>query len=124
MHILNQTSKGQIMKTIDTSINKKFQLNRALIHIFFVWIISIGIMLFHYSSGIPGNDFWWHCKVGEWISTHHKIPVVDYFSWHESMHHAKWFSHEWLSELFIYHYYNIFGDTGTFLLSVCYQLRL
>lgn len=43
-------------------------------------LITITVLLYCYSAGISGNDFWWHIKVGEWIYKNGQIPVTDVFS--------------------------------------------
>ena len=83
-----------------------------------VFMISISILIFSFSNGVNGNDFWWHAKVGEWISVNHKIPTSDFFSWHTSLHGAKWYSHEWLSEYFIYQVLHHTGEIGVYLFSL------
>ena len=44
--------------------------------------IGIILLLYCFSFGISGNDFWWHVKVGEWICDNKVIPTHDIFSWY------------------------------------------
>ena len=47
----------------------------------------LAVLLYCFSDGISGNDFWWHVKVGEWIVTHGSVPATDIFSWIGQQHH-------------------------------------
>ncbi len=76
----------------------------------FILILCISIFLFSY-----GSDFYWHLKAGEYISTHHRIPFTDIFSWYASSNHLSWISHEWLFEVLIYHFFHIGKQFGVFL---------
>ena len=79
---------------------------------------SITILIYAFSLGINGNDFWWHIKAGEWMINNKSIPTKDIFSWYASSHDFYWFSHEWLSEVLLYCIYNVGGEILTFLLSL------
>ncbi|MDE5586898.1 MAG: hypothetical protein K2I72_00840, partial [Bacilli bacterium] len=72
-----------------------------ILFLIFTIIFCISIFLFSY-----GSDFYWHLKVGEYISSHHKIPFTDIFSWYGSNNHLPWISHEWLFEVFIYQFFH------------------
>lgn len=43
------------------------------------------------------SDTLWHIKAGEWILSHHTVPMTDPFSW--SAPGVPWVAHEWLFEL-------------------------
>ncbi len=76
----------------------------------FILILCISIFLFSY-----GSDFYWHLKVGQYISSHHKIPFTDIFSWYASSNHLSWISHEWLFEVLIYRFFYFGKEFGIFL---------
>ena len=78
----------------------------------------LAVLLYCFSDGISGNDFWWHVKVGEWIVTHGSVPATDIFSWIGQQHHISWTAHEWLSEVLLYLIYSSCGQVGIYLLSM------
>ena len=78
----------------------------------------LAVLLYCFSDGISGNDFWWHVKVGEWIVTHGSVPTTDIFSWIGQQHCIPWTAHEWLSEVVFYLIYSSFGQAGIYLLSI------
>src|SRR5258708_8812580 len=39
------------------------------------------------------DDLFWHLRTGEWIAAHHRVPLVDPFSY--THHGARWITHEW-----------------------------
>ncbi len=61
---------------------------------------------------IYDTDYFWHLRVGEFIFINKRIPVNDIYSWYGIKHNLDWFSHEWLSELFLYTNYRLFGHIG------------
>lgn len=75
-------------------------------------------LLFCFSSGISGNDFWWHVKAGEWICKNHKIPSHDIFSWYGIERNLSWTAHEWLSDVVYYNIYHFSGELGIYLFSM------
>ncbi|MBR3762096.1 MAG: hypothetical protein IKK59_05080 [Lachnospiraceae bacterium] len=83
--------------------------------ILFVAVISV--LLYGFSDGIQGNDFWWHVKVGEWIVQNREIPVKDIFSWYGIEHGIPWTAHEWLSEVIFYLIYHNFHEFGIFIFA-------
>ena len=58
-------------------------------------------------------DMWWHLKMGEIITTTHRIPTTDIFSY-TTGHHA-YTAHEWLSQVCIYSAYRLGGYSGLML---------
>lgn len=85
---------------------------------FFVLLGSIVIILYCFSTGISGNDFWWHVKVGEFIAQKGVVPKTDIFSWMRFETTIPWTAHEWLAELIFYEIHANFGDVGIFILSI------
>jgi len=87
---------------------------------YFVFLLTAGaaILLYCFSGGISGNDFWWHVKTGEWICTHRTVPDRDIFSWYGTTHDFKWVAHEWLAEVFFWQLYRVFGEAGIFVFSI------
>ncbi|HLX08283.1 MAG TPA: hypothetical protein VKY89_10525, partial [Thermoanaerobaculia bacterium] len=39
------------------------------------------------------DDLFWHLRTGEWIATHHRVPLADLFSY--TRFGARWITHEW-----------------------------
>src|SRR5579864_431376 len=39
------------------------------------------------------DDLFWHLRGGEWIAAHHRVPLVDLFSY--TRQGARWITHEW-----------------------------
>lgn len=93
----------------------------AMIAIFSLSLIAI---LYTFSNGISGNDFWWHVKVGEWIVDNKEIPTVDIFSWLSKSNDIPWNAHEWLSDVIFYVIYTMSGSFGIFLLSLLAALAM
>jgi hypothetical protein len=56
------------------------------------------------------TDFWWHLKVGQYISVHHVVPAHDFMSFTLAGH--AWTDHEWLAELLLYGLFRIAGLWG------------
>ena len=78
-------------------------------------LLPFALLLSFFSGGIPGNDFWWHVKAGEYICTHHAVPTTDVFSWWGTANGIPWTAHEWLSEVIYYALYALTGELGVFL---------
>ena len=91
-------------------------------------VVLIGAILvaivFTFSGGINGNDFWWHIKIGEWIMEHGEVPHSDIFSWYRWVEHIPWTAHEWLSDVLFYQVYIMLGQGGVFLFSITAALLL
>ena len=51
--------------------------------------------IFFISLGCNGNDYWWHFKIGEYITNTGEIPKTGVFSWYAIENNLKWISHEW-----------------------------
>ena len=80
--------------------------------------VAIVAIVYAFSTGISGNDFWWHIKVGEWVCANGSVPNRDVFSWYASGRQLPWVAHEWLSDVLLYWVHNLAGNLGVFLLSV------
>ena len=108
-----------------TFLKKKIE-NLTAIQLFkaMLFVSVIGITLFCFSEGICGNDFWWHIKVGEWITNHKKIPVTDIFSWYGTSNKIPWTAHEWLSDVVYYLIFKISGSMGIYIVSVALALLM
>ena len=71
--------------------------------VFILTIVLSSIAIFRsIFAGKPLNDYYWHCKVGEWIVKNRKIPTYGIYSWYAMDNGLYWFSHEWLSGVLIY----------------------
>ena len=106
---------------MNTMKHKRFSMSFNMTLIFF---ICIAILIFSYSNGITGNDFWWHVKTGEWIFKNHQVPTTGIYSWSADFMNAKWYSQEWLSQLFFYLLYHVFGQVGIFLFCILISLTI
>lgn len=78
----------------------------------------LAILIYAFSLGINGNDFWWHIKAGDWMITNKQIPTHDIFSWYASSNNFYWFSHEWLSEVLLSVIFSLGGSLGVFIFSL------
>lgn len=91
-------------------------------------VVLIGAMLiaivYTFSGGINGNDFWWHIKIGEWIVEHGEVPHSDIFSWYRWVEQIPWTAHEWLSDVLFYQIYITLGQGGIFVFSLTAALLL
>ncbi len=85
-------------------------------------MVGIGIIIFRFSSGITGNDYFWHVKTGEWIVMHHTVPTRDVFSWLGTQKGLEWIPHEWLSEVILYLTYRAAGHVGVYVLMLTLAL--
>ncbi|SKA66336.1 hypothetical protein SAMN02745111_01286 [Eubacterium uniforme] len=91
---------------------------------FIIFGFCIATLIYAFSLGINGNDFWWHLKAGDWILSHKQIPTHDIFSWYASSNNYYWFSHEWLSEVLLSLIFSIGGTIGIFLFSLCIAITI
>lgn len=101
--------------------NEKIIKNLSL---YFIIAIPLFVSLLMYSSGLSGNDFWWHVKVGEWICNNKALPNSDIFSWYGMEYNIEWYSQEWLSDVVFYLIYNSFGEKGIFVLCLLLEQGL
>lgn len=76
---------------------------------------TLGILAFSSFQSLGDPDTFLHIKIGQWILSHHTVPVVDYFS--HSLPGEAWVAHEWLSELLIALIYHIGGWGGLVLMA-------
>ena len=97
-------------------MKSKIDFNKILPFVFFV--CPFIIMVYCFSSGISGNDFWWHIKVGEHILEFGTVPTSDIFSWYGTELGIKWTAHEWLADVVYFGIYNTFDQIGIFIFSI------
>lgn len=71
-----------------------------------------------FCSGIPGNDFWWHVKIGEWVLENGTVPLEDIFSWYGTAHGLDWAAHEWLSDVIFHLILSVSDEFGIYLFSI------
>lgn len=81
-------------------------------------LAMISIVLYSFSEGINGNDFWWHIKIGEWIVKNKAVPTTDIFSWYGVANNFEWTAHEWLADIIFYLIYSTFGEEGMYIFSL------
>ena len=99
-------------------MKSKIKLEAKSVFSIILLLAIVAIVIICFSSGISGNDFWWHIKVGEYINSNHSIPTTDIFSWIGMEKGISWTAHEWLSDLLFYCIYQATGSIGIFLLSI------
>jgi hypothetical protein len=63
---------------------------------------------------IKDPDFYWHLKTGQYLLETRSIPSVDIFSFVKFG--SEWVTHEWMSELFMYSVFKVFGYLGLIVL--------
>ena len=55
-------------------MKNKIDQNKIILGLFF--LVPIVIMFYCFGSGISGNDFWWHIKVGEYVVDHQVVQTT------------------------------------------------
>jgi hypothetical protein len=64
-----------------------------------VLIILAGFLFFTSLVPLPPNDYWWHLRIGEVVSTEHVIPTTNQYGWtipsNQPFFYAAWLG-EWL----------------------------
>lgn len=97
-------------------MKNKIDQNRVILALFYV--IPIVIMFYCFGSGISGNDFWWHIKVGEYVVENQTVPTTDIFSWYGVEQGIEWTAHEWLADVIFFLIFNCFGSVGIFIFAL------
>ncbi|MCF7908307.1 MAG: hypothetical protein K9L86_05510 [Candidatus Omnitrophica bacterium] len=95
------------MKVIQTIV--RF-LKVPILFIFFSYLVLCAC----YNLG--GADYFFHTKVGEYITISKVIPKTDIFSF--TMNGKGWVDHEWLYQALIYRFHDSFGLQGFFILRI------
>lgn len=90
----------------------------------FIIVSIVLILLWQFSDGIIGNDFWWHVKVGEWICENGRIPTNDIFSWYGIEKELPWTAHEWLADVIYYWILNNCGEVGIYFFCLAAALLM
>ncbi len=95
---LDATKQGnRLLDTIKSS-------RRLLVVVFMLVIFAAA------SRPIKDPDFYWHLKTGQYLLETRSIPTTDIFS--NSKFGSEWVTHEWLSELFMFSIFRMFGYAG------------
>jgi hypothetical protein len=97
------------LKIRDASFNKNVKgIFRFGIRLDHLWIMGMIMALFISISTVQiyPHDFWWHLKIGEWISTYHRIPTTQMFSWSLDVQFPYTYG-AWLSEFSLYLLYRL-----------------
>lgn len=64
-------------------------------------------------------DIWWHIRVGDWISQHHRVPRVGIFSQHIE---RPWTAYSWCFDLLVSGVHGLFGLPGIPGLLICLEV--
>lgn len=105
---------------------EKWKLSKSAEGMVFPFLIVsiVLILLWCFSDGVLGNDFWWHVKVGEWICENGKIPTSDIFSWYGIEKDLPWTAHEWLADVIYYWILDNAGEAGVFFFCLAAALLM
>jgi hypothetical protein len=68
------------------------------------------------------DDLFWHLRTGEWIAAHHRVPLVDLFSY--TRQGARWITHEWEFSLASWLIYRAGGLGGLVLTTALLALAI
>lgn len=98
--------------------------NKNKLAILALGVVGTILLLYCFSFGISGNDFWWHIKVGEWICENGKVPTHDIFSWYGMEKNIPWTAHEWLADVLFYKLFILSGEVGIYIFSIVCALAL
>ena len=60
------------------------------------------------------GDTWWHLAAGQWMLTHHSVPMRDIFSY--TFAGRPWTAHEWLAEILMALAFGVAGWSGLHIL--------
>lgn len=107
----------EISQTKENVLESKFQITKKhfiLFGIFFIFFNSLLLI-----TGIAGDDYWWHVKVGEWIIENGEVPKTGIYSWYAQENNLSWFAHEWLAEIVLYLFTMLFGRNGGIIYLFC-----
>lgn len=97
-------------------MKNKIDQNKIILGLFF--LVPIVIMFYCFGSGISGNDFWWHIKVGEYVVDHQVVPTTDIFSWYGVEQGIEWTAHEWLADVIFFLIFDHLGSVGIFVFAL------
>jgi hypothetical protein len=76
-----------------------------------VLIAMVGLGLFALAArGVTDPDLWWHLRTGQLILGNHAVFHADPYSF--TRLGQPWVNHEWLSDVFIFTLYRVFGWGG------------
>lgn len=67
-------------------------------------------------------DFGWHLRAGEWIVSHHAVPLTDPFSTYGAG--KPWYDYSWLFDIFFLGLYRAFGLAGFALLELAFRVAI
>lgn len=86
----------------------------------FSWPLIMGAAAFLFavlrgSRVLNDGDTYWHIATGRWIVNHGVVPFHDPFS--HTFLGAPWTAHEWLSDVFMYLFFEVAGWAGVVLLA-------
>jgi len=74
----------------------------------YIFVLFVFLLILSYSArfNLIDPDFGWHLRTGQLI-LERGVPKIDWYS--HTMPNFPWIDHEWLTDVFIYKIYSIFG---------------
>ena len=94
--------------------------NKKAFYIFF--IILCEIIFLGVSIPIYPDDYWWHVKIGEWITNNFSLNIPQNLSWLSSEIELNWINHSWLCEILLFGLKTIFNDYSTIIYMMVFNL--
>jgi hypothetical protein len=106
---LAPSGKAAVSSAKEKGFLSSIQSSRRLLVIVFMLVIFAAA-----ARPIKDPDFYWHLKTGQYLVETRSIPRVDIFS--VVKFGSEWVTHEWMSELFMYSVFRVFGYLGLIVL--------
>ena len=99
---------GTLSPTLRTTLAGMFATTRIFLVVLFLGLFAMAV------RNVTDPDVWWHLKTGQYIADHNGVPHTDPFSYTRAG--EPWVTHEWLTELLLYHLQRTTGWCGLILI--------
>src|SRR6185295_11892908 len=106
---LARSGKAAVSPDEENGLLSVIRSSRRLLVVVFMLVIFAAA-----ARPIKDPDFYWHLKTGQYLMETRTIPGVDIFSFVKFG--SEWVTHEWMSELFMYSVFGVFGYLGLIVL--------
>ena len=106
---LARSGKAAVSPDEENGLLSVIRSSRRLLVVVFMLVIFAAA-----ARPIKDPDFYWHLKTGQYLMETRTIPGVDIFSFVKFG--SEWVTHEWMSELFMYSVFRVFGYLGLIVL--------